>query len=178
VVDGSFDTALRMAGGLVRAEGNGEVTRLEVDLLHDERISYRANIFVELALAVRISGVPYHKRSVGSRDIRGEAAAGSGYRYEGWGRVTLDLHPVLHDDLTIFIEVPDVTPAEVTLELRPLGRVAGLLDQLGGVNEQVRREIVRFVNARKEDPRALEQRKIDVAWTIEAEWERRRQAKG
>jgi hypothetical protein len=156
VVAGTFDTAVRMAGGLVKADGSGEVTRLEVDQLDVGGVAFRANIFVEMSLAVRISGMPY--------------------RYEGWGRVTLDLRPVLNDDLSIFIEVPDVTFSDVVLELRPLGKVAGILDQLGGVNEQVQREIVKFVNARKDEPSALKQRRIDVAETIDAEWQRRTQS--
>jgi hypothetical protein len=153
IVAGSFDTSVKLAGGLVRADGDGKVTRLEIDQVSDEMVAFRAHLFIKLSLAVRISGVPQ--------------------RYEGSGRVTLDLYPQLHDDLTIEVAVPDVTLTDVSLTLNPLGVVAGLVDQLGGVNEQVRREIVRFVNARKEEPAALEQRRIDVAQTIEAEWHRR-----
>ena len=154
VVAGSFETGVRMAGGLVKASGSGGVTRIVVDQLEtDDILAFNALLHVELSLLLKISGVPY--------------------RYEGKGRITLELHAVATDDLSLFVEVPHVTDDDVVLELRPVGRVAAILDQLGGVNDQVRREIAKFVNARKEEPGALEQRRIDIAKTIDDEWERR-----
>jgi len=153
VVAGTFNTSTRLAAGIVRAEGSGEVTRVEVDLLADSGSLFRAQIFATLELAVRLSGVPH--------------------RYEGKARIELELRPVLQEDMTIFIDVPDVSDEAVTLELRPLGRVAGLLDQLGSVAEQTQREISRFVNTRKETSDALRERTIEIVPAIEAEWERR-----
>ena len=153
VVAGSFDTGLKLAGGLVKADGSGSVTRIVVDRVAGDALTYRALLHTELDLVVRVSGIPY--------------------RYRGDGVVTLSLYAVARDDLSIFIEVPDVTEADIDLELTALGRVAAILDQLGGVNDQVVREIVRFVNQRKDEPAALEARSLDVAETIEAEWERR-----
>lgn len=153
VVAGSFETSTRLAAGIVRAEGVGEVTSVEVDRVAGEDLFFRAQIFTRLTLAVRISGVPH--------------------RYDGKARIELDLHPVLHDDLAIFIDIPDVTDDAVTIELSPLGRVAGLLDQVGSVAEQARREIASFVNTRKEEPAAVRERRIDVVPAIEAEWSRR-----
>ena len=153
VVSGSFETATRLAAGIVRAEGSGDVTRIEVDLLAADEPLFRAQIFARLELAVRISGVPH--------------------RYEGRARIELELRPLLCEDLSIFIEIPDVGDDAVTLELQPLGRVAGLLDQLGSVAEQTRREIARFVNTRKEGRDALRERRIEITPAIEAEWQRR-----
>lgn len=153
VVAASFETEVRFAGGLVRAQGSGRVSGIEVDRLDTEELAFRAALEVEMTLELRISGVPY--------------------RYVGRGLITLDLYAVAQDDLSIFVEVPDVSMDAVDLELRPVGRVAGLLDQLGGVNDQVRREVASFVNKRKEEPRAHDQRSIDVAKTIQDEWARR-----
>ena len=154
VVSGKFETEVRMAGGLVRATGSGGVGRIVVDALDtDETLAFRALLHVDLSLLLRISGVPY--------------------RYEGRGLITLELHALAQDDLSIFVDVPDVTTEDVELDLQPVGRVAAILDQLGGVNDQVRREITNFVNTRKDEPSALEQRRIDIASTIEQEWERR-----
>jgi hypothetical protein len=155
VVAGSFDTEVKLAGGLVRARGSGTASGIEVDQVDSDALAFRALLHVTLSLVLKISGVPY--------------------RYDGRGEIVLQLHAVAQDDLSIFVEVPDVTTADVSLDLQPVGRVAAILDQLGGVNDQVRREIARFVNARKEEPGALEQRRIDVAKTIEDEWARRTQ---
>jgi hypothetical protein len=64
-----------------------------------------------------------------------------------------------------------VTRKDVVVDLKPQGRVAAILDQLGGVEEQVEREVMKFVNARKEEPSALKERRIDVAGTIDQVWE-------
>ncbi len=156
VVAGEFETEIRQAGGLVKANGSGSVKKIVVDVLaDDETLRFCAQLHLELSLTLKVSGLPY--------------------RYLAVGAIALELYPVLSDDLSIFIEVPDVTEDQVELDLRPLGSVASLLDQLGGVKEQVRREIVRFVNQRKDEPAALMQRRIDLKETIEAEWARRRQ---
>ena len=154
VVAGSFETSLRLAAGLVRAEGGGSVAKIEVDQLDDaDVLAFVAVLHVDMNLVVRVSGVPN--------------------RYSAKGRITLMLRPVIDDDLSIFIDVPDVTASDVQLKLRPVGTVAAIIDQLGSVEEQVVREVVRFVNARKDAREALEARTIDIGQTIEAEWQRR-----
>ncbi len=153
VVAGAFDTSMRLAAGIVRAEGSGEVTRIHVDQLAADFLAFRAQLSVRLDLAVRISGMAH--------------------RYEGKAKIELRLYPVLMDDLSIHVDIPDVETDDVTLDLRPLGRVAGLLDQVGSVAEQVEREIARFVNNKKQDAAAQRERRIEIIPAIEAEWERR-----
>jgi hypothetical protein len=154
VVSGAFETSIRQAAGLVRAEGSGRVSKIDVDtLLDDDLLAFVARLHVEMHLVVRVSGVPN--------------------RYSAKGTITLALRPVIKEDLSIFIDVPDVRAEDVHLRLRPEGTVAAIIDQIGSVEDQVRREIVRFVNVRKDAPEAMEQRRVDVGQTIEAEWERR-----
>jgi hypothetical protein len=154
VVAGSFDTSMRLAAGLVRAEGSGSVSRIEVDQLDDADIlAFVAQLHVDMNLVVRVSGVPN--------------------RYSAKGRIALMLRPVINDDLSVFIDVPNVTADDVQLKLRPVGTVAAIIDQLGSVEEQVVREVVRFVNQRKDAREALDARTIDIGQTIEVEWERR-----
>lgn len=154
VVAGSFDTSMRLAAGLVRAEGSGSVSKIEVDQLDDHDIlAFVALIHVEMNLVVRVSGVPN--------------------RYSAKGRITLTLRPVISEDLSIFIDVPDVSANDVQLKLRPIGAVAAIIDQLGSVEEQAVREVVRFVNQRKDAREAVDARTVDIGQTIEAEWERR-----
>lgn len=153
-VAGDFDTSVKIAGGLVRAEGSGTVWRVDADRLAGDAMIYRAFLHADLDLTVRVSGVPY--------------------RYKGKAMIQLDLRACVRDDLSIFIEVPPVRYDDVSLELTPLGRVAGILDQIGGVSDQVQREIASFANKRKNEPAAMAARVIDLGPTIEAEWERRK----
>ena len=152
---GAFETSVKLAAGLVRAEGAGEVTRIHVDsLLDDDLLVFVATLHVDMQVLVRVSGVPS--------------------RYTATGKVTLVIRPLIDDDLSIVIDIPKITEADVSLKLRPSGTVASIIDQLGSVEEQVRREIVKFVNKRKDAPDAQQLRRIDVGGTIVQEWERLR----
>jgi hypothetical protein len=155
-VAGDFDTEVKIAGGIVRADGKGSVWRVDVDRLESdsEQLTYRAFLHTDLDLTVRVSGVPY--------------------RYKGKAMIELGLRAVVRDNLSIFIDVPPVTYEDVSLELKPAGRIAGVLDQIGGVSDQVQKEIVNFANQRKDEKAAMDARVIDLGPTIEAEWERRR----
>lgn len=155
-VAGDFETSVKIGGGIVRADGTGTVWRVDADRVEheDEQLTYRAFLHADLNLTVRVSGVPY--------------------RYKGKAMIELELRAVVRSDLSIFIDVPTVGFEDVSLELEPLGRVAAILDQIGGVSDQVQREIVKFANARKDEPAALAARVMDLGPTIEAEWERRR----
>jgi hypothetical protein len=158
-VSGAFDTQVRLAAGLVRAEGSGNVTKISVDtLLSDDLLVFVATLDVDMDVLVRVSGVPN--------------------RYTAKGTITLTLTPLIDEDLSISIDIPKVTADDVALRLRPKGAVASIIDQLGSVEEQVRREVAKFVNARKDSSAALAQRRIDVGGTIAAEWERRRGVDG
>ncbi len=153
--DGEFDSSIKLAAGLVRAEGRGNVSKIRVDtLLDDDVLAFVATLHVDMQVAVRVSGVAN--------------------RYTAKGTIRLALRPVIDDDLSIVIDVPRVTEQDVALKLRPDGAVAAIIDQLGSVEDQVRREVVRFVNARKDTPEALDRRRIDIGASIVAEWERRR----
>ena len=139
---GAFETSVKLAAGLVRAEGTGDVTKIHVDtLLDDDILVFVATLHVDMQVLVRVSGVPS--------------------RYTATGKMTLLLRPLIDDDLSIVIDVPKVSEADVSLKLRPSGAVASIIDQLGSVEEQVRREIVRFVNKRKDAPDA--QRAADAS---------------
>jgi hypothetical protein len=158
MVAGEIDMTVRMVGGIVNATGTGVVTSVQVDQLLDEEASdalcFRALIDVDLDVVVRISGVPHG--------------------YWGPARITLSLQAVPRDDLTILVEVPDASYDDVILELRPRGRMAGVIDQLGGVADQVTQRIVRYVNAKKDEPEARSLRVVELGPAIEAEWDRRK----
>jgi hypothetical protein len=156
-VAGDFDTEVKIAGGIVRADGSGSVWRIDVDRIEsddDDHVTYRAYLHTDLNLTVRVSGVPQ--------------------RYTGKAMIELRLRAVIRSDLSIFIEVPPVRTQDVSLELTPTGIVAGVLDQIGSVSAQVQREIARFADRAKDEPSAMKARILDLGPTIEQEWQRRR----
>ncbi|MGH2760875.1 MAG: hypothetical protein ACRDKJ_15095, partial [Actinomycetota bacterium] len=77
------------------------------------------------------------------------------------------------DDLSLSIDIADVTADDIELDLRPAGTAASIVEQIGQVNAQARREVAQLVNQRKNGPEAMGHRRIDVGPAIDAEWARR-----
>ncbi|MEX0874064.1 MAG: hypothetical protein WD646_05025 [Actinomycetota bacterium] len=152
---GDMTTSVRLAGGIVTAEGGGQATGVEVELLSDEPLAYRAMILAELMLNVRIARVPH--------------------RYRGRIRIPLVLTAHTYDDMTIAIDIADVAERDMELELRSLGTAAAIIERIGEVSEQVKREIAQLVNSRKDDPKLEPLRRLEMLTTIEEEWQRRTQ---
>lgn len=150
---GKMETSVRLAGGVVSAEGGGEASGVEVELLTEEPLVYRATILAELMLTVRIARVPY--------------------RYRGRIRIPLILTAHTYGDVTIVIDIGDVAARDIELDLRPMGTAAAIIERVGEVSEQVKREIAQIVNKRKDDPKLDPLRKLELAGTIEEEWHRR-----
>jgi hypothetical protein len=78
-------------------------------------------------------------------------------------------------DVTIEIDIGDVVARDIELDLRPMGTAAAIIERIGEVSEQVKREIAQLVNVRKDDPKLDPLRKLELAGTIEEEWQRRTQ---
>jgi hypothetical protein len=152
---GKMETSVRLAGGVVSAVGGGEASGVEVELISDEPLAYRATILAELMLTVRIARVPT--------------------RYRGRIRIPLILTAHTFGDVTIVIDIGDVATRDIELDLRPMGTAAAIIEWIGEVSEQVKREIAQIVNQRKDDPKLDPLRKLELAGTIEEEWRRRTQ---
>jgi hypothetical protein len=150
---GEMKTSIKLAGGLVAADGGGSVERVDVERLGSDPLVYRATIHAGLQLTVRIARIPH--------------------RFAGTLAVPLTIRAVTRDDLCIEVHIADVAPTDIELRLEPMGRAAGVVEQIGQVSEQVRREIAKLVTERLADP-ALEPFKfIELGPAIDAEWERR-----
>ncbi len=150
---GELTTSIRLAGGIVRAEGKGEVTEVSVERRSDDPLSYRVTLLATLRLIVRVAGVPH--------------------RYDGDLRVPLELRVSTKDDLSLSIDIGDVGADDIDMDLRPAGAAASLVEQIGQVNAQARREVAQLVNGRKNGPDAMTFRRIDVGPAIDTEWRRR-----
>jgi hypothetical protein len=150
---GKMETSVKLAGGVVNAEGGGEASGVEVELISEEPLAYRATILAEIMLTVRIARVPH--------------------RYRGRIRVPLILTAHTQGDITIEIDIGDVAARDIELDLRPMGTAAAIIERIGEVSEQVKREIAQIVNVRKDDPKLDPLRKLELAGTIEEEWQRR-----
>ena len=150
---GELSTSIRLAGGIVRAEGKGEVTDVSVERRSDDPLAYRVTLLASLRLVVRVAGVPH--------------------RYDGDIRVPLELRVTTRDDLSLSIDISSVTADDLDMELRPAGAAASFVEQIGQVNAQARREVAQLVNERSNGPAAMAFRRIDVGPAIDAEWDRR-----
>ncbi len=150
---GDMTTSVKLAGGIVAAEGGGQASGVDVELLTEEPLAYRATILAELMLNVRIARVPH--------------------RYRGKIRIPLVLTAYTYSDMKIEIEIADVAAREIELDLRPMGTAAAIIERIGEVSEQVKREIAQLVNTRKDDPKLDPMRKLELVGTIEEEWLRR-----
>ncbi|MGH2758681.1 MAG: hypothetical protein ACRDKJ_03850, partial [Actinomycetota bacterium] len=118
VAGGEISTSIRLAGGIVRAEGNGEITKVSVERGSDDPLAYRVTLLATLRLVVRVAGVPQ--------------------RYDGDLRVPLELRVATKDDLSLSIDIADVTADDIELDLRPAGTAASIVEQIGQVNAQAR----------------------------------------
>jgi hypothetical protein len=150
---GELSTSIRLAGGIVRAEGKGEVTDVSVERRSDDPLAYRVTLVATLRLIVRVAGVPH--------------------RYDGDLRVPLELRVSTKDDLSLGIDIADVGADDIDMNLRPAGTAASFVEQIGQVNAQARREVAQLVNERKNSQQAMAVRRIDVGPAIDAEWKRR-----
>ncbi len=150
---GDMSTTVRLAGGIVSAKGSGGATHVDVEVISEEPLCYRATVHATLAVNVRIARVPN--------------------RYEGEIRIPLVLTASAYDDMTLVIEIADIWAEDVELELRPLGAAAAVVERIGEVSEQVKREITKLVNVRKDSPDLDQLRRLELTSTIEEEWQRR-----
>jgi hypothetical protein len=151
---GDIRASVKLAGGLVAAEAAGELLEVAVERLSTEPLRYLARLSVRLDLIVRVARIPHRYR----------------------GTVAIPLHLTVHTttDLVIEIDIADVSPRDIDLELQPSGAAAGFVSQVGQVSAQVRKQVALVVNERKDHPATMRQRRIDLGPAIEAEWSRRR----
>ena len=68
---GAFETSVKLAAGLVRADGSGDVTKIHVDtLLDDDILVFVATLHVDMQVLVRVSGVPSRYTAAGKVTLR------------------------------------------------------------------------------------------------------------
>jgi hypothetical protein len=119
----------------------------EIQNLLGSVLKFDAILPIGLDLEVRLATVPH--------------------RYTGAIRVPLSLSVRTVEPLSLLIEVEPVVPGHVTVDLRSEGMSAGVLQRVGNIDGEVRKQVARVVNERLDSEHARASREIDVAALIE-----------
>lgn len=82
----------------------------------------------------------------------------------------LGVHMRLEDPLTIIWDIEPPTEDDVQIEVRADNRRAGLLQRLAGIDDELRRFVVRFVARELGKPHVVRARRIELVPLIDAAW--------
>ncbi|MGH9246536.1 MAG: hypothetical protein ACRD29_19940 [Acidimicrobiales bacterium] len=140
---GPAEAAVVEAVGTV---GAAEVERADVD----RTVGFAARVPIHLCLDVRIGG----------------------RRSRFGGEVTVKLHITVRTllPLTLAFDVDRVRRRDVLVSLQASSTVSRLLGTLGRIDEQVRRQVVDWVNEMVDSDEARELREIDVLSLVDRAW--------
>lgn len=129
-------------GGIAGVKAVGRIGAAEVARSPDDLLKFVATLPIDLELEVKL--------------------AGARHRYRGDVRVPLRLTVRTAEPLMLVIEVGPVAPADVDLQLRAAGAAAGMLQRMGDMDSEVRKQVARAVNERVSSDRARKGREIDI----------------
>jgi hypothetical protein len=130
-------------GGIAVVSADGTIAEVRVDRIDGPMLRYQATLGIDLNLEVRLAGVPH--------------------RYRGEIEVPLSLVVQTADPLSLVIEVRPVSAADVSVDLRSAGISASVLQRVGNMQEEVRKQVVDTVNRRVSSEDARRSRHFDIA---------------
>lgn len=132
----------------VNAEGR--VARPDIERLGTDPLRVRAVLPVELSLDVAVTGMNHH--------------------YDADLRIPLELTVNTAAPITLLIDVARLSSRDVDVTLRADGVRARVLSRLGNVEDEVRRQVARFVRERVDSDEGEQARRIDILPLIDAAW--------
>ncbi|MGH2730055.1 MAG: hypothetical protein ACRDJI_05535 [Actinomycetota bacterium] len=149
VAGDSFQIGPFSAGpaGVAVVKAEARIGAVEIEQLPGTLLTFEAMLPVGLDLEVRVAAVPH--------------------RYTGAIRVPLSLSVRTLQPLSLLIEVEPVVAGHVTVHLRSEGMSAGVLQRIGNIDGEVRKQVARVVNERLDSEHARASRRIDVAALID-----------
>jgi hypothetical protein len=139
-------------GGLASVKATGRIGTVVAARSSGPELRFHAIIPMDLDLEVKLAGVPN--------------------RYSGSIEVPLRLSVKTAEPLMLVIEIGEVSHGEVVVDLKSFGIGAEILQRIGGIDEQVRRQVARQVNQRLSSQRSAAARMIDVGALIEMAMQR------
>ncbi len=134
-------------GGLAEVRVTGSIGDPQVTKKEGQLLEFQAVLPIDLRLQVQL--------------------ALTRHDYEAGVRVPLQLTVRTAEPLLLVIEVADVNPADVEVDLRASGSAASLLQRVGDMEAEVKKQVARTVNERMTSERARQAREIDVLRLIE-----------
>jgi hypothetical protein len=128
-------------GGVARATAHGVLRRAEVHLEPGLPIGVRAGVPVAIELTVD--------------------AAGGKHRYSADAKVAIRA-AIAHEDGCAVVELEPLSSRDVTVRVKAHGLQAKLLQKVGDVDGELRREIAAYVNGRLSGDDVTELRRIPM----------------
>jgi hypothetical protein len=135
-------------------DAEGRIGAPAIERQDTSPLTFAAVLPVELSLDVKVAGVNHH--------------------YDARLRVPLRLTIRTAEPITLVIDVARVSSRDIDVRLHADGMRAKVLSRLGNVEEEIRRQVARFVRERVDSPQGEQARRVEIlplidrAWTPEA----------
>jgi len=137
-------------GGAATANAEGRIAPPRVEREEGVPLSFHAVLPVELSLDVKVAGVNHH--------------------FDARLQVPLHLTVVTAAPITLVIEVARVSSRDVDVRLKADGMRARVLSRLGNVEDEIRRQVARFVRDKVDSPEGIAARRIEILPLIDRAW--------
>jgi hypothetical protein len=113
-------------------------------------LAFTAVLPVELSLDVKVAGVNHH--------------------YDARLSVPLELTVMTAEPISLVIEVARVSARDVEVHLKATGMRAKVLSRLGNVEDEIKRQVARFVREQVDSPAGERARRIEILPMIDQAW--------
>lgn len=113
-------------------------------------LTFTAVLPVDLSLDVKVAGVNHH--------------------YDARLSVPLELTVMTEEPINLVIEVARVSSRDVDVRLKADGMRARVLSRLGNVEDEIKRQVARFVREQVDSPAGQRARRIEILPMIDRAW--------
>lgn len=137
-------------GNAATVEAEGHIGAPEVERRAGVPLRFTATLPVTLSLDVKLAGVNHH--------------------YDARLAIPLALTIRTAEPITLVIDVDRVSSRHVEVQLRADGMRARVLSRLGNVEDEIRRQVARFVRERVDGPAGEGARRIEILPMIDRAW--------
>jgi hypothetical protein len=131
-------------------DAKGRVGTPEIERQEGVPLAFTAVLPVELALDVKVAGVNHH--------------------YDARLSVPLELTVMTEEPITLVIDVARVSSRDIEVQLKATGMRAKVLSRLGNVEDEIRRQVAKFVRERVDSPAGERARRIEILPMIDRAW--------
>ena len=113
-------------------------------------LAFTAVLPVALSLDVKVAGVNHH--------------------YDARLSVPLELTVMTEEPINVVIDVARVSSRDIDVQLKADGMRAKVLSRLGNVEDEIRRQVARFVREQVDSPKGKRARRIEILPMIDKAW--------